>query len=99
MLCISADIKNLATKAKRDTTKDLLDQLKTQYGITSISATYSDIVTINKLRIPGDYNPTSTLDKLLSLFTHLEDNKLIYTKAIHAITLLAKLSLQIEEII
>jgi len=29
MLCISANIRNLATKAKRDTTKDLLDWLKT----------------------------------------------------------------------
>ena len=90
MLCISADIRNLATKAKRDTTKDLLDWLKTQYSTTSISATYSDVVAIDKLRIPGDCDPTPTLDKLLSLFTHLEDNKLIYTEAICAMTLLAK---------
>jgi len=68
MLCISADIRNLATKAKRDTTKNLLDWLKTQYGITSISATYSDVIAIDKLRIPGDCDPTLTLDKLLSLF-------------------------------
>ena len=90
MLCISADIRNLASKAKRDTTKDLLDWLKTQYSTTSISATYSDVVAIDKLRIPGDCDPTPTLDKLLSLFTHLEDNKLIYTEAICAMTLLAK---------
>ena len=90
MLCISADIRNLATKAKRDTTKDLLDWLKTQYSTTSISAAYSDVVAIDKLRIPGDCDPTPTLDKLLSLFTHLEDNKLIYTEAICAMTLLAK---------
>ena len=90
MLCISADIRNLASKAKRDTTKDLLDWLKTQYSTTSISAAYSDVVAIDKLRIPGDCDPTPTLDKLLSLFTHLEDNKLIYTEAICAMTLLAK---------
>jgi len=99
MLCISADIRNLATKAKRDTTKDLLDWLKTQYSTTSISAVYSDIVAIDKLRIPGDCDPTPTLDKLLSLFTHLEDNKLIYTEAICTMTLLAKLLPQMEEIV
>ena len=91
MLCISADIRNLASKAKRDTTKDLLDWLKTQYGTTSIFVVYSDVVAVDKLRIPGDCDPTPTLDKLLSLFTYLEDNKLIYMKAICVITLLAKL--------
>jgi len=99
MLCISTDIRNLAIKAKRNTTKDLLDWLKTQYGTTSISAAYSDIVAINKLRIPGDCNSTPTLDKLLSLFMCLENNKLIYMEAICAMTLLAKLLLQIEEIV
>jgi len=99
MLHISADIRNLATKAKRDTTKNLLDWLKTQYGTTSISAVYSDIVAVDKLRIPGDCDPTPTLDKLLSLFIHLEDNKLIYTEAIYAMTLLTKLPLQMEEIV
>jgi len=87
MLRISADIRNLATKAKRDTTNDLLDWLKTQYGTTSISAAYSDVIAVNKLRISGDCDPTLTLDKLLSLFTHLEDNKLIYMETIHAMTL------------
>jgi len=98
MLCIFADIRNLATKAGRDTTKDLLDWLKTQYGTTSISAAYSDVVAVDKLRIPGDCNPTPTLDKLLALFTRLEDNKLIYMEAICAMTLLAKLPPQMEEI-
>jgi len=98
MLYISADIRNLATKVKRDTTKNLLDWLKTQYSTTSISATYSDIITVDKLRIPGDYDPTSTLDKLLSLFMCLEDNKLIYTEAICVMTLLMKLLSQIKEI-
>ena len=98
MLCISIDIRNLAAKAKGDTTKDLLDQLKTQYGTTSISAAYSDVITVNKLRISRDCDPTLTLDKLLSLFTYLENNKLIYMEAIHVMTLLAKLLPQIEEI-
>jgi len=98
MLCISTNIRNLTTKAKRDTTKDLLDWLKTQYSTTSISAAYSDVIAIDKLRISGDCNPTPTLDKLLSLFTHLENNKLIYTEAIHVITLFVKLLLQMEEI-
>jgi len=98
MLCISADIRNLSTKAGRDTTKDLLDWLKTQYGTTSISAAYLDVITIDKLRIPEDCNPAPTLDKLLALFTYLEDNKLIYTEVIYAMTLFAKLLLQMEEI-
>jgi len=49
MLCIFADIRNLATKTGRDTTKDLLDWLKTQYGTTSISAAYLDVVAVDKL--------------------------------------------------
>jgi len=68
MLHISTNIRNLVTRAKRDTIKDLLDWLKTQYSTTSIFAAYSDVVTIDKLRIPGDCDPTLTLDKLLSLF-------------------------------
>jgi len=63
MLRISADIRNLTTKAKRDTTKDLLDWLKTQYGTTSISAAYSDVIAVNKLRISGDYDPTCKGDR------------------------------------
>ena len=51
MLCISADIRNLATKAGRDITKDLLDWLKTQYGTTSISTVYSDVVVRGQKRI------------------------------------------------
>jgi len=49
MLCISPDIRNLAVKAKKETMKDLLDWLKTQYGTTSIAAAYTDVVTVNKL--------------------------------------------------
>jgi len=98
MVCISADIRNLTIKAIRDTIKDLLNWLKTQYGITSISATYSDIITVDKLRILRDYDLTSTLDKLLALFMCLKDNKLIYIEVICTITLLAKLLLQIKKI-
>jgi len=36
---------------------------------------------------------------LLALFTYLEDNKLIYIKAICAMTLLAKLLLQMKKIV
>jgi len=57
-----------------------------------------DVIAIDKLRIPRDCDPTPTLDKLLALFICLEDNKLIYMEVIHAMTLLAKLPLQIEEI-
>ena len=49
MLCVSPDIRNLAVKAKKETMKDLLDWLKTQYGTTSIAAAYTDVVTVNKL--------------------------------------------------
>jgi len=38
-------------KAKMDNTRELLDWLKMQYSTTSISATYADIVTVNKLQI------------------------------------------------
>jgi len=98
MLHISADIRKLAVKAKMGNTRELLDWLKMQYGITSISAAYADIITINKLQIPGDCDPTPSLDRLLALFTHLEDNKLAYPEPIHAITLLSKLPPQMEEI-
>jgi len=57
-----------------------------------------DVIAIDKLRIPRDCDPTPTLDKLLALFICLEDNKLIYMEVIHAMTLLAKLPLRIEEI-
>jgi len=69
-----------------------------QYGTTSISTTYTDIVTVNKLQIPGDCDPTPSLDRLLTLFICLEDNKLAYPEPIHAITLLLKLSPQMKEI-
>jgi len=51
--------------------------------MTSISTAYTNIVTINKL---------------LALFTYLENNKLVYSEPIQAITLLAKLLPQMEEI-
>lgn len=69
MLHIFFDIRNLAVKARIDTTKNLLDQLKTQYRTTSISTIYTDIVIINKLQVPGDYDPVPTIDKILALFT------------------------------
>jgi len=98
MLCISADIRKLAAKAKMDSTRELLDWLKMQYGTTSISATYADIVAINKLQIPGDCDPIPSLDRLLVLFMCLKDNKLAYPEPIHAVILLSKLSSQIKEI-
>jgi len=98
ILHISADIRKLAVKAKMNNTRELLDWLKTQYGTTSISAAYADIVAINKLQIPGDCDPTPSLDRLLALFTCLEDNKLAYPEPICTITLLLKLPLQMEEI-
>jgi len=98
MLHISADIRKLAVKAKMGNTRELLDWLKMQYDTTSISAAYADIVTINKLQILGDCDPTPSLDRLLTLFTHLEDNKLAYPEPIRATTLLSKLPPQIEEI-
>jgi len=64
----------------------------------SITAAYTEIITINKLQIPGDSNPTSAIDKLLALFMYLKGHKFIYAKPIWAITLLTKLSSQIEEI-
>jgi len=82
MLCIFSDVRNLAVKARMDTTKNLLDWLKTQYETTSISAAYTDIVIVDKLQVPGDCNPTPTIDKLLALFMQLEDNKLVYTEAV-----------------
>lgn len=82
MLDISPDIKNLTVKARMDTTKNLLDWLKTQYGTTSISTIYTDLVTVDKLQVPGDCNPMPTIDKLLALFTQLEDNKLVYTEVV-----------------
>jgi len=98
MLCISSDVRNLAVKAIMDTTKNLLDWLKTQYGTTSISAAYTNVVIVNKLQVPGDCNPMPTIDKLLALFMQLEDNKLVCTEAVRAMTLLAKLPPQMEEI-
>ena len=98
ILHISANVRKLAIKAKINNTRELLDWLKTQYGTTSISATYTDIVTINKLQISGDCDPTPSLDRLLALFMHLKDNKLAYPEPICTVTLLSKLSSQIEEI-
>jgi len=82
MLCIFSDIRNLAVKARIDITKNLLDWLKTQYRTTSISATYTDIVIVDKLQVLGDCDPMPIIDKLLALFMRLEDNKLVYTKAV-----------------
>ena len=62
--------------------KNLLDWLKTQYRTTSISAVYTDIVAIDKLQVPGDCDLTPTINKLLVLFTWLEDNKLVYTEVV-----------------
>jgi len=98
MLHVSPDIRNLAVKAKKETMKDFLNWLKTQYGTTSIAAAYTDVVAVNKLQIPGDCDPTPALDRLLALFTRLEDNKLLYPESIRAMTLLAKLLVQMEEI-
>lgn len=64
----------------------------------SISAAYTDAATVDKLQVLGDCNPTSTIDKLLALFTQLEDNKFIYPELIRAMMLLVRLSPQIEEI-
>jgi len=97
-LHISANVRKLAIKAKMNNTRELLNWLKTQYGITSISATYADIVTVNKLQISGDCDLTPSLDRLLALFMHLEDNKLAYPEPIRAVTLLSKLPSQIEKI-
>ena len=98
ILHISANVRKLAIKAKMNNTRELLNWLKTQYGITSISATYADIVTVNKLQISGDCDLTPSLDRLLALFMHLEDNKLAYPEPIRAVTLLSKLPSQIEKI-
>ena len=98
ILCISTDIRNLAMKADIEHTGELLNQLKTQYGTMSISAAYTDAATVDKLQVLGDCNPTSTIDKLLALFTQLEDNKFIYPELIRAMMLLVRLSPQIEEI-
>jgi len=77
MLHISPDIRNLSIKAQMQDTKKLLNWLKTQYGTTSISATYTNTIAINKFFVPGDYNSTPTIDRLLAPFTHLENNKFI----------------------
>jgi len=49
MLHISPDTRNLITKKGIVSTKELLDWLKTYYGILSIAAAYTDIVAVNKL--------------------------------------------------
>jgi len=82
MLHISPDVRNLAVKARIDTIKNLLDWLKTQYKTTSIFAVYTNIVIIDKLQVPGDCDSMPTIDKLLALFTRLEDNKLVYIEAV-----------------
>ena len=99
MLCSFSDIRNLAIKVQMQNTNRLLDWLKIQYGTTSILAAYTDAITINKLSVSGDCNPTSIIDRLLALFTHLEDNKFIYANPVQAMTLLLKLPLQIKKIV
>ena len=99
MLYISPDIRNLVTKERIVNTKELLDWLKAQYGTASIAAAYTDIVAVNKLQVPGDGDPTPAIDKLLALFTHLKGHKFIYAEPIQAMTLLAKLPPQMEEIV
>lgn len=89
MLRISPDIRNLAVKTKIQDTKKLLDWLKTQYSTTSISAAYTDAIAVNKLFVLGDCNPTSTIDRLLALFTCFENNKFIIPKLVQAMTLLS----------
>jgi len=99
MLCSFSDIRNLAIKVQMQNTNRLLDWLKIQYGTTSILATYTDAITISKLSVSGDCNPTSIIDRLLALFTHLEDNKFIHANPVQAMTLLLKLPLQIKKIV
>ena len=91
MLQISPDIRKLIVEAWKESTKDLLEWLKTQYGTTTILVAYTDIIAINKLFILGDCDSTLAIDKLCTLFTHLEDNKLIYPESLQAIMLLLKL--------
>ena len=98
ILCISPDIRNLTVKAKMQDIKKLLDWLKIQYGTTSISAAYTDAITINKLFVLGDCNPTPTINRLLALFTCLKDNKFIILELVRAMTLLSKLLPQMEDI-
>ena len=62
--------------------KNLLNWLKMQYETTSISTTYTNVIIIDKLQVPEHCDPTFTIDKLLALFMQLEDNKLVYTKAV-----------------
>ena len=50
-------------------TGELLDWLKVQYRTTSISTAYTNTATVKKIQIPGDCNPTPTINKLLALFT------------------------------
>jgi len=80
MLQIFLDIRKLIVQAQKKSTKDLLEWLKTQYSTTTISAAYTDVIAINKLFIPGNCDPTPVIDKLCTLFTRLEDNKLIYSE-------------------
>jgi len=57
----------------------------------SISAAYTDTITVNKLFVPGDCNSTLTIDRLLALFICLEDNKFIIPEPVRAMTFLSKL--------
>jgi len=69
MLHVSTDIRNLTIKAGMEHTGELLDWLKVQYRTTSISTAYTNTATVKKIQIPGDCNPTPTINKLLALFT------------------------------
>ena len=98
MLWISLDIRKLIVQAWKESTKDLLDWLKTQYSTATISAAYTDVIAVNKLFIPGDCNPTLAIYKLCALFTCLKNKKLIYPELLWAVTLLSKLLAQMEKI-
>ena len=98
MLQISLDIRKLIVQAQKESTKDILDWLKTQYGTTTISAAYTNVIAVNKLLIPSDCDPTPAIDQLCILFTPLEDNKFIYPEPLWAVTLLSKLPARMEKI-
>lgn len=73
-------------------------QCTTEHMVQPPLLSYTDVVVVDKLQVPGDCDPTPMIDKLLALFMQLEDNKLVYTEAVWAIILLSKLPPQIEKI-
>jgi len=66
--------------------------------MTSISTTYTNAATVDKLQVIRDCDLTSTINKLLALFMQLENNKFIYPELIQAMMLLVRLLSQVEEI-